>query len=94
MAADDNQGRDPQHRAAAPDGPFTLRIITVSGDSYYEIGSESLGKLQPVTEDMKRLVTGNLQMQHIPYPQARAMEVARLCGTFIVNLSYFAKDRT
>jgi hypothetical protein len=79
---------------ASEDYAFTMKIIEPGGRGYYEVRSDALGPLKPVTESVyKELRTTMVEMDIDTAHQPEEMG-ARLLGTFFVNLSAFKKSES
>lgn len=93
MVADNRASAGAPHNEASVGEPyaFTLKIVEPGGQGYYEVRSDALGPLRPVTESVYRdLMSTMVEMDIDTAHQAEEVGV-RFAGTFFVNLAAFRK---
>ena len=92
MKTDEGPDRSGPGEAATEGYAFTMKIIEPGGKGYYEVRSDALGPLKPVTESVyKELMSTMVEMDIDTAHQPQEAGV-RLLGTFFVNLAAFKKS--
>jgi hypothetical protein len=75
-----------------PGYAFTMKIIEPGGTGYYEVRSDALGPLKPVSESVQQELMHTMVEMDIDTAHQPEEAGARFFGTFFVNLAAFKKS--
>jgi hypothetical protein len=71
---------------------FTMKIVEPDGKHYYEVRSDALGPLRPVTESVHQELMATMIEMDIDTAHQPQEAGVRFAGTFFVNLAAFKRS--